>query len=274
MASELWSFDDDRQQHVEAAQRPARILAYAQAAQTLVGLGVPVAGYFGSQHHADSEAQPAAGLDIPCVGSGDGVDLDLVRSLGIDLVVGVTYAGEVYGVSEDVAAQLAAIAPTVLIGIAGDRTLDSVIRRFHELAASLGGTPDADPESTLTSALDGLGATTRVTALSGGTPTDAYVANPAYWPSLRLLADAGVAFTTTPATGGWEVVKWDDLATSHPADVLLYDERPNSLSADQLADIPAWPQHPGAARVLPWNPEPPLTFTAAAAYVTAVANAL
>ena len=110
----------------------------------------------------------------------------------------------------------------------------------------------------------------QVVALSGGTETDAYVANPAYWPSLRLLADAGVHFTPTTTVGGWDVVKWTELATKHPADIVLYDQRPNSLGADRLAGIPGWSEVPGVrtGKVLPWNPEPPQTFTAAAAFVT------
>ncbi|HET6297663.1 MAG TPA: ABC transporter substrate-binding protein [Kribbella sp.] len=273
MASGNWSFDDDLGHHVEVANRPTRVLAYAQAAQTLARLGVPVVGYFGSQHHADAGAQPAmAGLDVPSVGSGDAVDHDLIATLQPDLLVGVSYAGEVYGVSETVAAKLADIAPILLIRIAGDPALETVIGRFHELAEALGTTPDApDDETELTSAIARLNEqpAVQVTALSGGTPTDAYVANPAYWPSLRLLAEAGVPFTPTTAKGGWEVVKWTDLPTSHPADILLYDQRPNSLGDEQLATIPAWSEHPAvrAGNVLPWNPEPPLTFEAAAAFI-------
>ena len=51
------------------------------------------------------------GDDVPCVGSGDGVDQDLITSLRPDLVVSVTSAGEVYGVSETVAPKLAEVAP-------------------------------------------------------------------------------------------------------------------------------------------------------------------
>ena len=276
MESSGWSFDDDRQQHLALAGRPARVLAYAQAAQTLQQLGVPVVGYFGSKHHAESGSD--AGLDLPCVGSGDGIDLDLVKSLRPDLVVGVTYAGETYGVTPSVADQLEGLAPSLLIGIAGDRTLQSVIGRFHELAQALTADDLPDSEADLTSAIAALGNNLaqglQVVALSGGTDTDAYVANPAYWPSLRLLADAGVHFTPTTTAGGWEVVKWTELATNHPADLVLYDQRPNSLSADRLADIPGWSEVPGVrtGKVLAWNPEPPLTFTAAAAFVTTLAD--
>jgi iron complex transport system substrate-binding protein len=283
MGSGSWSFEDDRGNQVVAAERPARVLAYAQAAQTLVGLGVPVVGYFGSQHHADSGAQPAAaGLDVPCVGAGDAVDDELIATLQPDLLVGVSYAGEVYGLSEGVAAKLGELAPILLIRIAGEPGLETIVGRFHQLAEALTGSDVADDEAVLTEALGRLSAAVsgrpdiRVTALSGGTPTDAYVANPAYWPSLRLLADAGLPFTPTPAKGGWEVVKWTDLATSHPADILLYDQRPNSLGADQLADIPAWPEVPAVrgGQVLPWNPEPPLTFEATAASIDALTAAI
>lgn len=206
-----WSFDDDRGQHIVTASRPIRVLAYAQAAQTLTSLGVPVVGYFGSQHHADSGS--SVGLDLPFVGSGDAVDEDLVKSLDPDLVVSVTYGGEVYGLSEAVAARVAEVAPVLALGIAGDRTLESVIERFHEVASALGADVQ-DPATELTSAP--TDSSVRVVALSGGTDTDAYVANPAYWPSVRMLADAGVQFTSTTTASGWEVVKWDELATKHP----------------------------------------------------------
>jgi iron complex transport system substrate-binding protein len=284
MASDSWLFEDDRGDQVEVAGRPTRVLANAQAAQTLAGLGVPVVGYFGSQHHADAGAQPAlAGLDVPCIGSGDAVDDELIATLQPDLLVGVSYAGEVYGLSEGVAAKLGELAPILLIRIAGEPGLETIIGRFHQLAQALTDSSDvADDQAVLTEALKRLSTAVserpdlRVTALSGGTPTDAYVANPAYWPGLRLLADAGLPFTPTPAKGGWEVVKWNDLASSHPADILLYDQRPNSLGADQLAEIPAWSEVPAvrSGQVLPWNPEPPLTFAATAASVDALTTAV
>jgi iron complex transport system substrate-binding protein len=272
--SQSWSFEDDRQQQVETPNPPTRILAYAQAAQTLTQLGAPVVGYFGSQHHADAGDAAAAGLSVPNVGAGDAIDLDKVAALRPDLIVSVTYAGEVYGLSETVATTLAEIAPIALIGIADGRSLTSIIQRFHELAAGSDVSEDA-----LTAAIERLTSaapTAQVMALSGGTPTDAYVANPAYWPSLRLLADAGVQFTPTTTAGGWEVVKWEDLPTSHPADLLLYDQRPNSLGAEQLATIPTWSEVPGvrAGNVLPWNPEPALTYATAAAFVATVTDAL
>jgi iron complex transport system substrate-binding protein len=279
-----WSFEDDRGDQVVAAGRPTRVLAYAQAAQTLTALGVPVVGYFGSQHHADAGAQPAlAGLDVPCIGSGDAVDDELIATLQPDLVVGVSYAGEVYGLSESVAARLGEIAPILLIRIAGEPGLEAVIGRFHQLAEALtDGSGVADEQAVLSEALGRLGDAVRgrpgvrVTALSGGTPTDAYVANPAYWPSLRLLADAGLPFTPTPAKGGWEVVKWGELASSHPADILLYDQRPNSLGDEQLADIPEWAELPAvrSGQVLAWNPEPPLTFAAAATSIDTLTAAI
>jgi iron complex transport system substrate-binding protein len=188
-----------------------------------------------------------------------------------DLVVSVTYGGEVYGLSEAVAARIAEAAPILAIGIAGDRTLASVIERFHELAAALGADVQ-DPATDLTAAP--TDPSVRVVALSGGTDTDAYVANPAYWPSLRMLADAGVQFTPTSTAGGWEVVKWDDLATKHSADLVLYDQRPNSLGADRLATIPGWSEVPAvrAGNVRAWNPEPPLTYAAAESFVSDLAR--
>ncbi|GAA0963471.1 hypothetical protein GCM10009554_82900 [Kribbella koreensis] len=282
MASDSWLFEDDRGDQVEVAARPTHVLAYAQAAQTLAALGVPVVGYFGSQHHADAGAQPALGLDVPSIGSGDAVDDELIATLQPDLVVGVSYAGEVYGLSEGAAAKLGELAPILLIRIAGDPGLETIIGRFHQLAEALTGSDAADDEAVLTEALGRLSAAVgerpdiRVTALSGGTPADAYVANPAYWPGLRLLADAGLPFTPTPAQGGWEVVKWTELASGHPADILLYDQRPNSLGADQLAEIPAWSEQSAvrSGHVLPWNPEPPLTFAATAASVDALTAAI
>ncbi|MEU4195136.1 ABC transporter substrate-binding protein [Kribbella sp. NPDC026611] len=274
---EGWAFTDDRAAEVRSTRRPGRVVAYAQAARTLVELGVPVVGYFGSQHNADS-GNAASELDAPLVGAGDSVDLDLVKSLRPDLVVTVTYGGEVYGVSAAVASDLESIAPVLAIGIAGDRTLASVINRFHELAEALGGDAD-DPETPLTTATEALADAVRrnprqVTALSGGTATDAYVANPKYWPSLHLLADAGVTFTPTTTSGGWEVVKWPDLPTAHPADLALYDQRPNSMGPDQLATIPSWPEVPAVrtGNVVPWNPEPTLTFRAAATFVNTVSE--
>jgi iron complex transport system substrate-binding protein len=199
MTSGSWSFDDDRGNQVVVANRPTRVLAYTQAAQTLARLGVPVVGYFGSQHHADTGAQPAlAGLDVPCVGSGDAV--------------------EVYGVTETVAAKLADIAPILLVNSAGDPSLESVIGRFHQLAQALTTSDTPDAETDLTSAIAQLTIAlneqpaVRVMALSGGTPTDAYVPIPptgpasASWPRqaspsrrpLRKVAGKSCTGPTSP----------------------------------------------------------------------------
>jgi iron-desferrioxamine transport system substrate-binding protein len=275
-----WSFEDDYATTVELDRRPTRILAYAQAASTLVGLGVPVAGYFGSQHHAESGAGGPAALDgVPSVGAGADVDDDRVAALRPELIVGVSYGGETYGVSAEVAARLAETAPVLLMQVAGGRPLTDVIGRFEALAGALAaGT--GGPDGELAAATERLGraaagSTARVLALSGGTDAEAYVANPTFWSDLLHLSAAGVRLGGTGG-GAWTVVGWDSLAADHPADLLLYDRRANSLGPDRLAAIPAWADLPAvrAGRVLPWDPEPVLTTAAAAAFVDTVADAL
>jgi hypothetical protein len=48
----------------------------------------------------------------------------------------------------------------------------------------------------------------------------------------------------------------------------------DSLAADCLAAIPAWSQVPAVAsgKVVPWDPEPPLTYEATAAFVRRIAE--
>ncbi|GIL25401.1 ABC transporter substrate-binding protein [Actinocatenispora comari] len=287
MAATTWTWTDDLGHRIELDQPPTRIVGYAQAAATLASHGVPVAGWFGSQHAAESGSGASGPGQLAAsrfLGAGSEFDLDAVHALAPDLIVSVSYGGELYGVPAPVADRLAELAPAVRIRVGAGRSLTGLIARFAELAGTIvgdAGTGGAGSGGTAltdaaTARLAGAGHG-RVLALSGGTPDEAYLANPDFWADLGHLAAAGVTMCPPVPSpgGGWAVVGWDALAR-YNADILLYDRRANSLPAEERNRIAAWAALPAVAagRVLPWEPEPVYTDTAAAQFVDTVRLAL
>lgn len=70
-------------------------------------------------------------------------------------------------------------------------------------------------------------------------------------------------------------LSWEN-SLRHPADVLMVDARTTSLQPADVAGHPFWQRQNAvqAGRVHSWQPEPPLSYRAAAAQLTGLARAL
>jgi iron complex transport system substrate-binding protein len=283
----VWQFSDDRGQLSTAERRPARVLAYVQAGATLWDQGIRPSAIFGSDH--DDRAVPDAAKtgslplgEVGYLGAGSTLDVDTLLSGEPDLVVAVSYGGgHVYGLAAETAKHLEEHVPVVVIDVGQARTLAGIGDRFALLARSLGAeepgaaTRDLDAArrrlSTLVAGADGP----RVVALSPAGQEQAHLARPRMWPELRVLAELGVDLVE-PAEGpgaNWSTVGWAEAAALRPA-VVLADIRANATPLDELRTNADWSAIEGAARVVPWNPEPVCSARAHAAFLNLVADAM
>ncbi|MFC7303858.1 ABC transporter substrate-binding protein [Streptomyces monticola] len=276
-----WEFTDDRGHLVTALRRPARVVAYIQAAAALWDHGLRPVGAFGSAHdRADSLDRAKAGelpLDDPdfaYFGAGGALDVDALLASGADLVVCVTYGGgQLYGIGPEAAKRLEEQVPLAALDIGQGRSLDQVRERCTELARALGAAPDPAADAELRDAEAQVRAAAssptspRVLALSGADQDTVHLARPHAWPDLAALASLGVRLCEPPAEGGvnWATTPWSE-ATALAPDVVLSDARGNAAPG----------HNPLAATVttVPWNPELPPSARAHARYLRAVAAAL
>ncbi|MFD0311199.1 ABC transporter substrate-binding protein [Streptomyces sp. NPDC127119] len=282
-----WEFTDDRGITVRLAGRPERVAAYVRAGAGLWDLGVRPVAVYGSGHDGDQPDPAKSGslADVPYLCAGRTLDHATLGSVRPDLIVDVTYDGKKpYAVTEPAAER--AGAPVLALAVGADTSLHGILARFAELAGALGGEP-ARREDELAAAEDAVRSAVRpavrsvaapvppkVLALSAAGPGQVHLARPGAWPELRHLVELGVELTE-PGEGGanWATTTWDRAAELAP-DLVLADVRGNAAPAAELESVPAWRALTSAATVTPWNPEPPCSTRAYAAFVRSVAGAL
>ncbi|MEE6270476.1 ABC transporter substrate-binding protein [Streptomyces diastatochromogenes] len=281
-----WEFSDDRGRLVVAGTRPERIVAYIPAGATLWDHGIRPAGLFGSQHDGVAADPAKAGelpLDeIPYLGSGSALHPDAVLAARPDLVVAVTYDGEqVYGLEAKVAQELEEQVPVATVAVGPGRSLPEVRERFAALAGSLGHGEPLTLAKELDDAEDELRRAgggpmrPRVVALSPAGSDKVHLARPGTWPDLRALAEHGVELPEPAAGAGtnWSTVGWAEAAALAP-DVVLIDVRANAARVEALRTDEHWRAIESRVRLLPWNPEAPVSRRAHTRFFTEVAGAV
>ncbi|MFK0294687.1 ABC transporter substrate-binding protein [Streptomyces sp. NPDC090442] len=281
-----WEFSDDRGRLVVAGERPERIVAYIQAGATLWDHGIRPVGLFGSMHDGTS-ADPAKAGELPLaevryLGSGAALHPDTLLEGRPDLVVAVTYDGEtLYGLAAKTAQELEEQVPVATVAVGPGRSLPEVRERFAALAGSLGHGEPLTLARELDAAEDELRRATagpaqpRVVALSPAGPDKVHLARPGTWPDLRALAEHGVTLTEPAAGAGtnWSTVGWAEAAALAP-DVVLIDARVNAARIGALRTDENWRAIEARARLLPWNPEAPVSRRAHTRFFTEVAGAV
>ncbi|WP_438485104.1 ABC transporter substrate-binding protein [Streptomyces sp. S186] len=281
-----WEFSDDRGRLVVAGARPERIVAYIQAGATLWDHGIRPVGVFGSQHDGVA-ADPAKAGDLPpaeigYLGSGTALHPDTLLKARPDLVVAVTYDGEqVYGLEARTAREVEEQVPVATVAVGPGRSLAEVRERFAALAGSLGHGEPLTMARELDAAEDALRqaaagpARPRVVALSPSGPDKVHLARPGTWPDLRALAEHGVELPEPVAGAGsnWSTVGWAEAAALAP-DVVLIDVRANAARVEALRTDENWRAIEARVRLLPWNPEAPVSRRAHTRFFTAVADAV
>lgn len=273
-----WTFTDDRGITLDLPQRPERIVAQVTAAAALWDYGIRPIAVVGPQRLADGTPDPMAGaIDLDAVESLGEVwgefDVELLASLAPDLFVSQSYgpAFPLWYIPDEAAeAAIEAIVPTVGV-LVQDVPIVQPIARFAELAAALGADMDA-PEvvadkERFDRAVEDLRAAIAekpdltVIAL-GGLPEELYIADPAVAADLVFFRELGMNVVAPQNPDGfWESLSWEE-ANTYPADLILNDARVQSLSPEQLAEIPTWRELPAvkAGQVADWNLEPVYSY--------------
>ncbi len=213
-AERAWEFSDDRGHRATGPRVPRRVVAYVRAGAALWEYGIRPVAVYGSAHDNGVAPDPAKSgeLDpdrVPYLGGGAAVAVETLRGLRPDVIVDVTYDGKgPYALPEPLAEAVGA--PVVALGVGGDASLRQILRRFAELAASLGagtegaGRELAEAEQELRDAA-AAGPGISGVALSAAGPDQVHLARPGTWPELHHLADLGLHL---PDPGPGPGVNW------------------------------------------------------------------
>ncbi|MGH3751625.1 MAG: ABC transporter substrate-binding protein [Pseudonocardiaceae bacterium] len=284
-----WSFTDDRGVAVTLPKPPERIVAYIGTAAVLWDFGVRPIGVFGPQRQDDGKPEPAAGrVDLEAVKSAgedfEGVNLELLTALKPDLVVTALVAKDTFQViPEEQLGEIGRIAKLVAVQAYG-KPATEIITGHERLAAALG----ADPQSAavqqarteLTTASEALRTAIRdkpgILAIFTNAVTEGlFVAKAGDFPDLLEYQRLGLDIVKAGGEDGYfELLSWEN-ANKYKADLILHDERSNSLQPDELAaDYPTWGKLPAvkAGQVRRWNAEPVFSYQGFRAAVTQLAE--
>lgn len=282
-----WEYTDDRGETISLDAPPENVVVQVNAAAALVDLGFEPTAVFGPRELAEGEPDPQAGdvdPETPSVGTEWGeFDMESYLALEPDLVITIAYGEALWYVPEESADQIADAAPILAVQLQ-DVPADEAVQKFTDLAAALG----ADVESeAVTSAQEDFDAASAelaeateanpdVSVMATNTSADLMnVAKPGFFSDLSYFQAQGVDFVEPD---GGEAPNWHDLsweqASTYEADVILADTRPNSLPADDLADIPTWAELPAvqADQVGGWHAETPMSHSKLAPVIRELAE--
>ncbi|MFC4019895.1 ABC transporter substrate-binding protein [Micromonospora sp. GCM10011542] len=289
-----WSFTDDRNQKVDAAARPSRVVAFTGVAAALVdfGLDKQLVGVFGETRRADGTAEPQAGdLNVEAVqilGNTWGeFSLEKYAALRPDLLVTHMYdPGALWYVPDESKDKILPLAPSVAITTARV-PMTKPIERYAALAESLGADLSAKKVTDARARFDAAAEAVRqaVKANPGikvmacsGSPDLFYVSNPKVSTDLMYFAELGVDIvvpTKLEAGDYFEALSWENTG-KFPADLLLLDNRGTALQPKDLTAKPTWQQLPAvkANQVTPWDAVPRFSYAGAAPLLENLATAI
>ncbi|WP_410808908.1 ABC transporter substrate-binding protein [Micromonospora sp. 067-2] len=289
-----WSFTDDRSTKIEAAARPARVVAFTGVAAALIdfGLDKQLVGVFGETKRADGTAEPQAGdLNIDAVeilGNAWGeFSLEKYAALRPELLVTHMYDPDaLWYVPDESKAKILPLAPSVAITTARV-PMTTPIERYAALAESLGADLSAKKVTDAKVRFDAAAEAVRqaVRANPGirvmacsGSPDLFYVSNPKVSTDLMYFAELGVDIvvpTKLEAGDYFEALSWENTA-KFPADLLLLDNRSTALQPKDLAGKPTWQQLPAvkANQVTPWDAVPRFSYAGSAPLLENLATAI
>ncbi|THV37078.1 ABC transporter substrate-binding protein [Glycomyces buryatensis] len=293
-----WSFADDAGETVELDAVPTKIVAFTGMAAALYDFGIEVAGVFGPTTNEDGSPTSQAGDlpvdDLTVIGNAYGeFDIEAYAGIGPEVLMTHYYVdpAALWYVPEESADQVKELAPVVLLS-ADDaertNTLDDIIVRHSELAASLGADLESETNAAnkerydaAVEALKTAAADNPVTVLACSAAAEIFYASSADANNdLRFFQELGVQFIAPDAldeaTGSYyENLSWEN-ADKYAADVLFLDSRVQALQPDALTEFPTWNALPAveAGQVVGWEAEPMYSYGLAAASIEALAEAI
>ncbi|GAA0321018.1 ABC transporter substrate-binding protein [Actinoallomurus spadix] len=289
-----WAFTDDRGRRVTTGGRPRRLVAYVGTAAALhdLGLGDRVVGVFGPTKLKDGSPDPLAGsLDVTKVtvlGNTFGeFNVEKYAALRPDLLVTNMYLpNALWYVPDNSKDKITALAPSVAV-TAAKVTLTEPIRRYEELAASLGADLKARQVTDARARFGRAAETLRAAARAKGglkvlaascSPDLFYVSDPNASADLRYFRSLGVDLIVpdkVSAQGFFEELSWEN-ADKYPADLILLDARTSALQPEDLAAKPTWAKLPAvkAGQVTAWQSEPRFSHAGCAPLIESLAAAV
>lgn len=281
-------FVDDRGVAVELPETPARIFADLGAGLALWEFGIKPVGLVGYSgvFEIPEELAYVPFLDL------DAGELDLEQLIAIDPDLSVSQAwstnnpSDFAGFDEATWPGFTDLAPTLGI-LAVVEPVDFGIARFAELAVALGADPNdpaaAEDREAFEAASEEVRAAAaekpdlKVMAISA-TAEVIYVGNPNIASDLVYFASLGVNLVVPESPmdvmdGLWEELSWEEIG-QYPVDLYLNDDRPYSLTGEQLLEQEVFTAMPGANQVASWTIEYVPSYRALTPILTSLAAAI
>ncbi|MER7418415.1 ABC transporter substrate-binding protein [Micromonospora peucetia] len=289
-----WSFTDDRNEKVNAATRPTRVVAFTGVAAALVdfGLDKQIVGVFGETKRADGSKDPQAGdLNVEAVEILGNVwgefNLEKYAGLRPELLVTHMYdPGAFWYVPDESKAKILPLAPSVTITTARV-PMTKPIERYAQLAESLGADLSAkkvtDAKARFEAAAESVRQAVKANPglkvmAASGSPDLFYVSNPKVSTDLMYFAELGVDIvvpTKLEAGDYFESLSWEN-AGKFPADLILLDNRNTALQPKDMAAKPTWQQLPAvkANQITGWDAVPRFSYAGTAPLLENLAAAI
>jgi iron complex transport system substrate-binding protein len=286
-----WSFTDDRKQTVTKNRTPATLVAYIGSAAALHDYGIECTGVFGPTTLKDGSADAQAGSvdvsKVTVIGNTWGeFSIEKYAALSPDVLISHMYeAPTLWYVPDESAKKILAIAPGVGINVAGV-PLTTPLRRYAELAASLGADLDSAANAAQKTRFEKASADLRAAAgshpgikvIATSASADAfYVSTPSSAADLSYYKSLGVDFVVPDKVRGgfFETLSWET-ADKYKADVIMLDNRTATLQPKDLTVKPTWARLPAvkAGQVLGWPSEPIFSYARCADRIEALTRAI
>jgi iron complex transport system substrate-binding protein len=283
-----WVFTDDRGVTVELPETPTRIFADLGAGLALWEFGIKPVGLVG---YSGVFEIPEELADVPFLDLDAGeLDLEQVIAIAPDLSVGQAWSTnnptDFAGFDEATWPGFSDLAPTLCI-LAVVEPVDSGVARFGELAVALGADPNDQAAMEERAAF--VAASEEVRAAAGEKPDLKvmaisatseliYVGNPNTASDLVYFASLGVNLVVPESPmavmdGLWEELSWEEIG-QYPVDLYLNDDRPYSLTDEQLLEQEVFVAMPGSNQIAPWTIEYIPSYRALSPILTSLAEAI
>jgi len=287
-----WSFTDGRKKKVTLDAVPERIVAYTGSAAALWDFGVrdQIVGVFGPTKKKNGDPDVLAGeMDISkvkIIGNAFGeFDLEKYAKLRPQLLISNVYLKDaLFYVPDESKDKIYKLARQVGIKSAHVPMVE-VIQQYAKLAESLGADVKAksvtEAKTRFEKAAERLRKAAkkdiRVMAASGSADL-LYVSDPDANSDLKYFKQLGVDFVKPKKVtqqGFFEELSWEN-ADKYQADLIILDNRTQSLQPKALKSKPSWTELPAvkADQVTSWAAEPRFSYAGAAPLLEDLAKAI
>jgi iron complex transport system substrate-binding protein len=287
-----WTFTDGRGKKVTLDAVPERIVAYTATAAALWDFGIrdKVVGVFGPTKLKNGKPDVLAGdMDISkveIIGNAFGeFDLEKYAKLRPQLLISNMYIkDQLFYVPEESKDKIYKLAPHAALKSAHIPMVD-VIQQYGKLAESLGADLKAkavtDAKARFEKAAEQLrkAAKSGIRVLAAAAAADLfYVSDPDSNADLKYFKQLGVEFVKPKKIskqGFFEELSWEN-ADKYEADLIILDNRTQSLQPKALKSKPTWKDLPAVKKgqVAEWAAEPRFSYAGAAPLLEDLAKAI